>query len=329
VTSFISNLVAETKEPATHQVAETQEPATQLVDETQEPTTHQVAETQEPATHLVAETQEPTTHSVAETQEPAIAATQEQATTETQELAADIVTETQESDAQGAATLLSLHQEAETQESVVDPVAAPKEPASAAVTVTQEPVTPQPEPTMASVLQENEFLRYELEAYKKELAMAKEAYEKELKLYTLARIAIMSEGTTTKNLCREYMCIQCGDIYYQEGYRVIQISMPGASPTPTTFAFKEEHPAVTQEPAGPSKIKTEPWPTTIVKSEDPIFVNKAIQTLPIDESAPPSQFNTHTFVEQATQTLPQPTTCNAKTQTQPWDEQAIIDKWKK
>jgi hypothetical protein len=34
-------------------------------------------------------------------------------------------------------------------------------------------------------------------------------------------------------------------------------------------------------------------------------------------------------VEQATQTLPQPTTCNAETQTQPWDKQAIIDKWNK
>jgi hypothetical protein len=44
-TSFVSNLVAETQEPTTHQVAETQEPATHLVAETQEPTTHQVAET--------------------------------------------------------------------------------------------------------------------------------------------------------------------------------------------------------------------------------------------------------------------------------------------
>jgi hypothetical protein len=138
-----------------------------------------------------------------------------------------------------------------------DPVAAPKEPASATVTETQEPVTPLPEPTMASVLQENEFLRSELEAYKQELAMAKEAYEKELKLYTLARIETMSEGTTIENPCREYMCSQCGDIYYQAGYKVIQIPMPGDPPAPSTFAVKEEHPAVTQEPAGPSKIKTE------------------------------------------------------------------------
>jgi hypothetical protein len=120
-----------------------------------------------------------------------------------------------------------------------------------------------------------------------------------------------------------------GTFTIKKGYKVIQIPMPGASPAPSTFAVKEEHPAVTQEPARPSKIKTKPWPTTNVKSQTPAFVNKAVQTLPIDESAPPSQINTHTFVEQATQTLPQPTTCNAETQTQPRDEQEIIEKWKK
>jgi hypothetical protein len=125
------------------------------------------------------------------------------------------------------------------------------------------------------------------------------------------------------------MCSQCGDIYYQVDYKVIQIPMLGASPAPSTVAVKEEHPTVTQEPARPSKIKTEPWTATNVKTETPAFVNKVVQTLPIDESATPSQINTHTFVEQATQTLPQPTTCNVETQTQPWDEQAIIQKWKK
>jgi hypothetical protein len=99
----------------------------------------------------------------------------------------------------------------------------------------------QPEPTMASVLQENEFLRSELEAYKKELVMVKEAYDKEVKLYTLAHIATMTEENTKENQCREYMCSQCGDIYYQEGYKVTQIPMPRSSPAPTTFAVKEEN----------------------------------------------------------------------------------------
>jgi hypothetical protein len=155
------------------------------------------------------------------------------------------------------------------------------------VTATQEPITPQPEPTMASVLQENEFLKSELEAYKQELVTAKEPYEKELNLYTLARTATMSEGTTIEKPCREYMCCQCGDIYYQVGYKVIQIPMPGAPPAPSTFAVKEEHPVVTQEPTGPSKIKTEPWPATNFKSETHAFVNKVVQTLPIDEFSPP------------------------------------------
>jgi hypothetical protein len=139
------------------------------------------------------------------------------------------------------------------------------------------------------------------------------------------------------------MCYQCGDIYYQAGYKVIQIPMLGAPPTPSPFAVKEEQPAVTQEPAiavtqepataetqepaGPPKIKTKPCPATNVKFETPALVNKVVQTVPIEESAPPSQINSHTFVEQSTQTLPHPTTCNAETQTQPWDEQAVIQKW--
>jgi hypothetical protein len=249
-----------------NQVVETQEPTTHLVALTQEPTTHPVAETQEPATHPIVETQEPKTHSVAETQEPAIAVTQEPATVETQEPVADVVTKIQESDAQGATTLLSLHKEAETQESTTDLVASPQEPTIAAVTITQELVTSlntpmkyqQPEPTMAFVLQENEFLRSELEAYKQELVMVKDAYDKELKLYTLARIATMTEESTKENQCREYMCSQCGDIYYQVGYKVTQIPMPGASPAPTTFAVKEENTAITQEPIRPSKIQNEP-----------------------------------------------------------------------
>jgi hypothetical protein len=204
------------------------------------------------------------------------------------------------------------------------------------VTITQEPVTlldtpmidQKSEPTMASVLLENEFLRSELEAYKQELVMVKEAYDKEIKMYTLARIAAMTEENTKNDQCREYMCSQCGDIYYQAGYKVVQIPMPGASPAPTNFAVKEENPTVTQEPVGSSKVKNEPGPSTTATYEAPVFISKAVQTLPIEESAPPSKINTHTLVERATQTLPQPITCDAETQTQPWDEQAIIDKWK-
>jgi hypothetical protein len=71
----------------------------------------------------------------------------------------------------------------------------------------------------------------------------------------------------------------------------------------------------------PPKLRLNPSLQQMSNMKALVFVNKAVQTLPIDEFAPPSQINTHTFVEQATQTLPQPTTCNAETQTQPWDEQ--------
>jgi hypothetical protein len=103
------------------------------------------------------------------------------------------------------------------------------------------------------------------------------------------------------------MCSQCGDIYDQVGYKVIQIPMPVASPAPTNFVVKkEERPTITQEPVGPSKIPKskanpqEPWPIATVKSEAPVFISKSAQTLPIDESTPPGKISTPTFVEQAT-----------------------------
>jgi hypothetical protein len=166
---------------------------------------------------------------------------------------------------------------------------------------------------MSSILQENEFLRSELEAYKQELVMVKEAYEKELKLYTLARMVTMTEGNTIENQCREYMCSQFGYIYYHVGYKVTQIPFPGACPAPMNFAVKERNPVVTQEPTGPSKIQNEPWPTTIATSKAHVFVNKAVQILPTNEFAPPSQINTHSLVEQATHTLPRPITYDAET----------------
>jgi hypothetical protein len=61
------------------------------------------------------------------------------------------------------------------------------------MTVTQEPVTPKSKPTMADVLQENEFLKSQLETYQQELVRARDEYEKELTRYALERIAILAE----------------------------------------------------------------------------------------------------------------------------------------
>ena len=90
-------------------------------------------------------------------------------------------------------------------------VAAPQEP----VTTVDQQTTPvestntQGSHTMASLLEENEFLKSELEAYKKELIMAREAFDRELNLYMLAHIA----STQNREPCREYMCHECGNIY--------------------------------------------------------------------------------------------------------------------
>jgi hypothetical protein len=235
----------------------------------------------------------------------------------------------QESEVEGAETLLSLHQEAETQASVAIPVAAPQEPAKETMTATQEPVISKSKPTMADVLEENKFLKSQLEAYQQELARAREAYEKELNRYALERTATLAEQTT-ESICKEYMCCQCGDIYYRAGYKIIQVPLPGTVPPPSPFEAKTEpaatqepagstklktKPAVTQEPAGPSKIKTEPAATqepagsSRIKKEVPPVVNKAVQTVPMEEVTPSSQVNLSTSKEQSTQTLPNPTTC--------------------
>jgi hypothetical protein len=114
-------------------VAETQEPATSIEVELQE------SETPDAATqHLVAKTQEPTT---------------------------DIDIEIQELEVEGAKTLLCLHQEAETQAPVAISVVSPQEPAKEMMTATQEPVISKSKPTMVDVLEENEFLKSQLESY--------------------------------------------------------------------------------------------------------------------------------------------------------------------
>jgi hypothetical protein len=187
----LSILVAETQEPATNievelqeletldaAIAVTQEPATGLSTkevETQDaatpPSTTNMAE--RPATYSVAETQKPPTDM--EIDEILLSLHQE---AETQQPGTDIDIETQELEVEGAETLLSLHQEAETQASEAIPVAAPQEPAKETMTATQEPVIPKSKPTMADVLQENEFLKSQLEQYQQELTRAREAYER-------------------------------------------------------------------------------------------------------------------------------------------------------
>jgi hypothetical protein len=326
VTPSVSYRVAETQEPVTHSVAETQEPA---MAETQKTAT---AETQEPAADIEIELQDSDAQTSFIFNKEAGTQSAIYPAAETQEPATNIEDELQESEVEGAEILLSLYQEAETQASVSITVAAPQEPAKETMTATQEPVIPKPKPTMADVLQENEFLKSQLEAYQQELTRARDEYEKELTRYALERTTILAERTT-ESICKEYMCCQCGNIYYQAGYKIVQVPVPGATPTPSPFEARTE-PAVTQEPAGPSKIKTEPAETQEPASpriQKGIPTDKKdVQTLPTEGLTPPSQINPSTSREQFTQTPPGPTTSDAETQTSHlWDEHAEIQKWKK
>jgi hypothetical protein len=120
----------------------------------------------------VAETQEPATNFGSKETETLAAATQH-SEAETQQPATDIDIEIQDLEVEGAETLLSLHQEAETQASEAIPVAAPQEPAKETMTVTQEPVIPKSKPTMADVLQENELLKSQLETLSARISQGK------------------------------------------------------------------------------------------------------------------------------------------------------------
>ncbi len=140
----------------------------------------------------------------------------------------------------------------------------PMEPATA----TEGPVT------LTSLQEENEFLKFEIEAYKQELTRAREAYEKEINLYMLAQVASATEKSAEKDRNNEYMCSECGDFYSRVGYMIIEVPLPGSSPVSPPIIVKKEYPTITQEPAGSSKTLEEeikpPWPTLVVTEQKPV-----------------------------------------------------------
>ena len=73
---------------------------------------------------------------------------------------------------------------------------------------------------------------------------------------------------------KEYMCNQCGNIYQQAGYKIVQVPIPGAS---TSSAVKEEFSIVTQELVGPSKILEK---EVEVQVSCPTLTDSATQTIP-------------------------------------------------
>lgn len=75
------------------------------------------------------------------------------------------------------------------------------------------------------------------------------------------------------------MCSQCGKIYHQAKYKIVEIPLPRAFTVSMSSAIKEEFPTIMQEPVGPSNIFEKeakpqvPESAVTVKVEDPIFIS--------------------------------------------------------
>ena len=138
-------------------------------------------------------------------------------------------------------------------------------------------------------------MKSKIKAYQQELTKAREAYEKELKLYMLAQVASAAEKSAEKDQYSEYMCSECGDLYSRAGYKIVEVLLSGASSVSPPVIFKKEYLAVTQEPTGSSRILEKeikpPRPTLVVTEQKP--VPKSFKTA-CTETEPRCVTNAHT-----------------------------------
>lgn len=64
--------------------------------------------------------------------------------------------------------------------------------------------------------------------------MVKEAYQNEYNLHILAQVA----SATEKSQYNEYMCNECGELYTQAGYKIVQVPAVVASSQPSPVVIK-------------------------------------------------------------------------------------------
>jgi len=116
------------------------------------------------------------------------------------------------------------------------------------------------------------------------------------------------------------MCSECGDLYTRAGYKIVEVPWSGASPMPPPVIVKNEHPAVTQEPAGSSRILEKetkpPWPTQVVTKQKP--VPKSFTTM-YTQTKPSRVNNAYTQTEPS---------CVSNAYTQTSSLQELSDTWK-
>lgn len=86
--------------------------------------------------------------------------------------------------------------------------------------------------------------------------MVKEAYQNEYNLHILSQVA----SATEKSQYNEYMCSECGELYTQAGYKIVQVPMTEANPQPSATVIKTKQPAAV--------VKTE-QPAAVIKTEQP------------------------------------------------------------
>jgi hypothetical protein len=147
---------------------------------------------------------------------------------------------------------LAVTQEPTDQEETVT-----QEPVMSEVVVTQEPVTQTREDNddvplaqlfsqiekkiqgiensrITELMKENVHLKAQLDSLMKDLQVAQQQNSEN------STLGILAQATTVMNENREHMCYQCGDIYFQAGYKIVKVPKNGQAEEPTNFSVKTE-----------------------------------------------------------------------------------------
>jgi regulator of replication initiation timing len=144
-----------------------------------------------------------------------------------------------------------------TQEPAAQEETVPQEPVMPELVVTQEPVTKNSEDNddvplaqlfsqiekkiqgtknsrISELMKENDRLKAELDSLKKELQVARQRNPEE------STLDILAQATVVMNENREHMCYECGNIYFQVGYKIVKVLVTGPAEEPTKFSVKKE-----------------------------------------------------------------------------------------
>jgi hypothetical protein len=148
-------------------------------------------------------------------------------------------------------------EEAVTQEPTDQEEVVTQEPVMPDVTVTQEPVTETREDNddvplaqlfsqiekkiqgienarIVELRKENDHLKAQLDSLTKDLQVAQQRNSGN------STLGILAQATTVMKENEEHMCYQCGDIYFQAGYKIVKVPMNGQAEEPTNFSVKTE-----------------------------------------------------------------------------------------